>query len=137
MPHAIFVKDLVKEFSRRRAVDGISLEVEEGEVFGLIGPNGAGKTTTLRIIATIIKPTSGLDVTHAFQLRRLIKEYADRNRITVLLSSHNMLEVEKMCDRVAFINAGRVVEAGQPGDLVSKYGADTLEEAFMKVVGFA
>ncbi len=59
MPKAIFVKDLVKEFSKRRAVDGLSLEVDEGEVFGLIGPNGAGKTTTLRVIATIIKPTSG------------------------------------------------------------------------------
>ncbi len=88
-------------------------------------------------LAILDEPTSGLDVTHAFQLRRIIKEYAEKNRITVLLSSHNMLEVEKMCDRVAFINAGRVVEVGQPSELVSKYRADTLEEAFMKVVGFA
>ncbi|MCD6501357.1 ATP-binding cassette domain-containing protein, partial [bacterium] len=41
------------------AVDGLSLDVRRGEVFGLIGPNGAGKTTTLRMISTILKPTSG------------------------------------------------------------------------------
>ncbi len=48
-----------------------------------------------------------------------------------------MMEVEKMCNRVAFINEGKVVEIGHPDQLISKYGAETLEEAFMKVVGFA
>ena len=43
----------------RRAVDGLSFEAYEGEIFGLLGPNGAGKTTTLRLLATLIKPDSG------------------------------------------------------------------------------
>jgi sodium transport system ATP-binding protein len=43
----------------RRAVDGLSFEAYEGEIFGLLGPNGAGKTTTLRMLATLIKPDSG------------------------------------------------------------------------------
>lgn len=55
--------DLVKVFRSRRgevrAVDGVSFEAQAGEIFGLLGPNGAGKTTTLRMLATILTPTSG------------------------------------------------------------------------------
>ncbi|HEX9766434.1 MAG TPA: ATP-binding cassette domain-containing protein, partial [Nitriliruptorales bacterium] len=57
----IEVRDLVKVYKRGdvRAVDGISLDVEEGEIFGFLGPNGAGKTTTIRILTTLLQPTSG------------------------------------------------------------------------------
>ncbi len=56
----IEVGDLVKVYPGGvRAVDGISFSVEEGEIFGFLGPNGAGKTTTIRIIATLLSPTSG------------------------------------------------------------------------------
>ncbi len=50
---------LTKEFGGVRAIDGISLRVEEGEVFGFLGPNGAGKSTTMMILTTLLKPTSG------------------------------------------------------------------------------
>jgi ABC-2 type transport system ATP-binding protein len=56
---SILVENLVKVFNGLRAVDGISFEVKEGELFGLLGPNGAGKTTTLNMLATLIRPTSG------------------------------------------------------------------------------
>jgi sodium transport system ATP-binding protein len=55
----IRVVDLVKDFGKVRALDGISFSCEEGEVFGLLGPNGAGKTTTIRLILGILSPTSG------------------------------------------------------------------------------
>jgi ABC-2 type transport system ATP-binding protein len=243
MAPLVVIKDLVKEYPGRRALDSISLEIDEGEIYGLIGPNGAGKTTTLRILSTIIKPTSGsaeicgkdvvregdavrklisylpdeagaypnlsgleylrlmasfyyegkdeiekvltdgreisglgdrladktsayskgmrrrlllartlmikpklaildeptsgLDVMHAYHLRNVIKSYAKNNRTTVLLSSHNMLEVEDLCDRVAFINEGKIMEVGTPPELLSRHNAPNLEVAFMKVVGFA
>ena len=56
---AVEAKDLVKDFADKRAVDGVSLEVPTGSIFGLLGPNGAGKTTTLRMLLGIIEPTSG------------------------------------------------------------------------------
>lgn len=59
MTTAIQVTDLTKTFTDLTAVNHISFEIEQGEIFGLLGPNGAGKTTTLSILATMQKPTSG------------------------------------------------------------------------------
>lgn len=55
----IDTKELKKEFGKTRAVDGIDLSIEEGTIFGLVGPDGAGKTTTIRMLASIMIPTSG------------------------------------------------------------------------------
>ena len=55
----IAVQDLVKVYGRFKAVDGVTLNVEPGEIHGFLGPNGAGKTTTLRMIAGLLRPTSG------------------------------------------------------------------------------
>lgn len=59
MSNIIEVKNLVKKYETLTAVDGISFEVKEGEIFGLLGPNGAGKTTTLEIMETLRDKTSG------------------------------------------------------------------------------
>jgi ABC-2 type transport system ATP-binding protein len=55
----IAIHDLVKRYGQFTAVDGVTLGVEPGEIHGFLGPNGAGKTTTLRIVAGLLKPTSG------------------------------------------------------------------------------
>ncbi|HWX23457.1 MAG TPA: ATP-binding cassette domain-containing protein, partial [Vicinamibacteria bacterium] len=55
----IRVQDLVKTYGRFVAVNGVSLEVAPGEIHGFLGPNGAGKTTSIRVIAGLLKPTSG------------------------------------------------------------------------------
>jgi ABC-2 type transport system ATP-binding protein len=55
----LLVRDLVKSYDGFRAVDGLSFEVHQGEIFGLLGPNGSGKTTTIRTIMDIFKPDSG------------------------------------------------------------------------------
>ena len=59
MPAAIEVRNIVKKFDDFTAVDGISFAVDQGEIFGLLGPNGAGKSTLIRMLTTLIPPTSG------------------------------------------------------------------------------
>jgi hypothetical protein len=55
----LVIQDLVKRYGKFVAVDHLNLEVEPGHIFGFVGPNGAGKTTTIKIIATLLEPTSG------------------------------------------------------------------------------
>jgi ABC-2 type transport system ATP-binding protein len=243
MTNAVEAKGLVKNFGNVMALDGASFTVKDREIFGLIGPNGAGKTTALRILGTLIKPTSGsaevfemdvvmnaekvreiisylpeeagayqnlsgyeylrfmagfysnaemsgdtmveeaerisglgqrlkdrvkgyskgmkqrlllaralmmrpqlaildeptagLDVVHAYHVRRMIKDYADTKGVTVLISSHNMLEVEFLCHRVALINLGKVIAEGRPSELKREFGAENLEQVFMEATRFA
>ena len=84
-------------------------------------------------LAILDEPTSGLDVINAQEIRRIIKDYA-RSGAAVVLSSHNMLEVEFMCDRIALINEGVLVEGGTPDELKGKYRASNVEEVFARVV---
>ena len=235
---AVEVKELVKDYGNFRALNGISFEVNEGEIFGLIGPNGAGKTTALRTIATLLQitsgsitifgyelpreagevrkiisylpeeagayknlrgkeylnfiakffgdgdklqdmvqrgleianlgeriddkvdtyskgmirrllvgralmvnprlaildePTSGLDVVNAQEVRKIINSSVEAG-VAVLLSSHNMLEVELLCHRIALINDGRIVASGTAAELKKEYDAGNIEEAFVKAI---
>ncbi len=88
-------------------------------------------------LAIMDEPTSGLDVVHAVYLRNALREYVKKYNITVVLSSHNMLEVEYLCDRVALINRGKVAIIGAPNQLLQEFRAKNLEEVFVKVVGDA
>lgn len=97
-PIAVRVRDLVKIYHpgsdhHVRALDGLSLEIEKGEIFGLLGRNGAGKTTLLRILTTLVNPTSGLaevcgfDVTHhPLRVRESICAVLQENAVEVFLS---------------------------------------------------
>jgi len=229
---AIEIKGLIKEFDGIRAVDGISLEIEYGEIFSLLGPNGAGKTTTISILATLLKPTKGkakvngydvvtqaAKVRHSIgivfqdpslddrltarenldihgrlyhmkkderkkrieevlemvelreradslvktfsggmrrrleiarglmhkprilfldeptlgldpQTRRHIWNYIEKLRdegVTVLLTTHYMEEADKLADRVAIIDRGKIVALGSPSELKDSIGGDVIK----------
>jgi ABC-2 type transport system ATP-binding protein len=238
MAQALIVENLVKEFGSVKAVTGASFEVAENEIFALIGPNGAGKSTILKMIATILQPTSGtatingkdivrdsqevrkqisylpeeagayknlsgqaylnfmaglyadseskaaeyveigrrisglgprlsdkvktyskgmarklllartvmvkpklaildeptsgLDVINALEIRNSIRELA-KSGMTVLLSSHNMLEIEYLAGRVGIIHKGQIREIGTVTELTQKYSARNLEEVFASI----
>jgi len=72
--NAIETKSLVKEYGKIKAVDNISFNVEEGEIFGFLGPNGAGKSTTMMILTTLLKPTSGKAIVAGYDVVRQAKK---------------------------------------------------------------
>ncbi len=78
------------------------------------------------------EPTSGLDVVHSVHVRKTIQSYAKEHGVTILLSSHNMLEVELLCNRIALMNEGRILAQGNPMEIRAKYSAQNLEEAFIE-----
>jgi ABC-2 type transport system ATP-binding protein len=80
-------------------------------------------------LAILDEPTSGLDVINSLEVREIIKRYA-REGISVLLSSHNMLEIEFLSDRVALIDKGRILDSGTPQGLKERYSAPNLENVF-------
>lgn len=99
---AIRAENLVRTFGRKgreiRAVDGISFDVRRGEIFGLLGPNGAGKSTIVRMLTTILRPTSGtasilnFDVRHQpLQVRREIAVVLQETAVETLLSVRDNL----------------------------------------------
>ena len=85
-------------------------------------------------LAILDEVTSGLDVVNAYEIRGIIKSIAGHG-VSILLSSHNMFEVEFLCDRVGMINKGVLVQEGTPEQLKAKFSANSLEEVFVKAVG--
>jgi ABC-2 type transport system ATP-binding protein len=237
----IRVEKLVKRFGESTAVDGISFEVRPGEIFAFLGPNGAGKTTTIKMLTTLLRPTSGtlevdgLDPTvHSNEVRkrfgivfqdpsldgdltayenmeihgilyhvprkirlerielllRLFELWDRRNEqvklfsggmkrrleiarallhipkilfldeptlgldpqtrnqlwthvkhlnqtegVTVFLTTHYMDEADRVAQRIAVIDHGKIVAQGSPQELKQQTGKDSLEEAFLALTG--
>lgn len=235
MEKVLEVKGLRKNYGAFEAVKGIDFSVCANEIFALIGPNGAGKSTTLKVVSTLLsptsgvikidgqdivkdssdvreiisylpeeagayknmkgieylnfmaelyakdnrqtkefvqkgreisklgyrlndkisayskgmtrklllartvmvnpklaildEPTSGLDIINAMEIRKIIQNLA-QDGMAVLLSSHNMLEIEFLSHRVAIIEKGIIHDIGTPEDLKKKYNAKNLEEVF-------
>lgn len=86
----IRTEQLTKEFGKTVAVDNLTLEVKEGEVFGFLGPNGAGKTTTVRLLSCLIAPTSGTAIVNGFQIGR--EDKAIRRSVGILTETPGMYD---------------------------------------------
>jgi ABC-2 type transport system ATP-binding protein len=79
------------------------------------------------------EPTASLDPESADRIRGYLESYRDRTGAAILLASHNMPEVERMCDQVLMMQRGRVVDRGLPADLIARYGRTTMEEVFLDI----
>src|SRR5439155_539822 len=128
---ALEVADLRHRYGERIALDGVSLSVEGGELFGLLGPNGGGKSTLFRILSTLLVASSGtarvrgLDPAARREFLAFLAELRAAERITVVLTTHDMEEAER-CGRVAILDRGRVVALGTPEALKARVGGDVL-----------
>ena len=237
MNYLVEVKSLKKNYSSKKAVNGISFNIEEGEILGLLGPNGSGKTTTIGMLLGLLKPSAGeikinkmnfensridilskinfispyielpkkltvkqnltvygklyniinlkerieylteelrledllnrvtgelssgqknraslakalinkpkvlfldeptasLDPEIGDFVRSFLETYKKENKISILLASHNMNEVTRLCKSILMMKDGVIIDKGSPSDLIKKHGRKNLEEVFLKL----
>ncbi len=121
---------------------GVSISGLEERITDKVGTYSKGMTRKLLVaralmmeppLAILDEPTSGLDVINSQEVRTIIKKFAQKGS-TVLLSSHNMLEVEFLSDRVALIGDGLILDSGTPSELKERYSARNLEEVFLEAI---
>ena len=79
------------------------------------------------------EPTASLDPDTADWVRTYLERYRDSTGAAILLASHNMAEVERLCSDVLMMKEGRIVDRGAPDDLIARYGRDTLEQVFLDI----
>ena len=237
MNYLVEVKSLKKNYSSKKAVNGISFNIEEGEILGLLGPNGSGKTTTIGMLLGLLKPSEGeikidnmnfennrtdilskinfispyielpkkltvkqnlivygklynikkldeqieylteklrlneiinritgelssgqknraslakalinkpkvlfldeptasLDPEIGDFVRSFLENYKKENNISILLASHNMNEVTRLCKSILMMKDGIIIDKGTPDELIKKHGRKNLEEVFLKL----
>ena len=106
------------------------------------GKLSAGQKTRVALAKALInepdlllldEPTASLDPDTADWVRRHLQNYRKSHNATILLASHNMLEVERLCDRVIIMKRGRIEDDDTPEGIMARYGRDTLEEVFLDV----
>ena len=85
-------------------------------------------------ILLLDEPTASLDPDTGDYIRSYIESYASKNNTTILLASHNMNEVERLCSKVMMMKSGKIIDEGTCKDLISKHGRQNLEETFLKIV---
>ena len=85
-------------------------------------------------LAILDEPTSGLDVLNAIEIRKMIKKLAEEEGMSFLLSSHNMLEIEFVSDRIGIISKGHLMVTGRSDELKERYQVPNLEQVFERVV---
>jgi len=84
-------------------------------------------------ILLLDEPTASLDPDIADKTRRLLSDKKDRDGTSILYTSHNMAEMEELCDRLLFLDHGRIIASGLPEDIIKKFGGENLEEVFLKI----
>ena len=79
------------------------------------------------------EPTASLDPETGDFVRSFLEEYQKEKKTSILLASHNMAEVERLCSSVLMMNKGSIIDQGTPGDLIKKHGRRNMEEVFLKL----
>ncbi len=150
MPMRLTVRQNLTVFGRLYGVEGLSERItvlaEELDLTGFLDrPNGrlsAGQKTRVSLAKALInrpevllldEPTASLDPDTADWVRASLQRYRNEHGATILLASHNMNEVERLCERVIIMKNGRIEDDGAPACLLERYGRDNLEQVFLDV----
>jgi ABC-2 type transport system ATP-binding protein len=150
MPHRLTVRQNLQVFGMLYGVPDLSARIarlaDELDLAALLDrPSGklsAGQKTRVALAKALInepevmlldEPTASLDPDTADWIRGHLERYRDRRGAAILLASHNMGEVERLCDRVIMLKQGRIEDDASPTDLIRRYGRSSLEEVFLDV----
>ncbi len=150
MPHRLTVRQNLQVFGRLYSVANLPARIAElsdrfamGEFLDRpAGKLSAGQKTRVALAKALInepevllldEPTASLDPDTADWIRGRLQDYQKLRGATIVLASHNMAEVERLCDRVIMLKQGRIVDDGSPLALIERYGRATLEEVFLDV----
>ena len=123
---AIDVRELARRFGEKVAVDGISFQTKSSEVFGFLGPNGAGKTTTIKMLTTLLQPTSGTATVLGCDVRTQGKKIRERIGVVQQQDSFDQgLRTETSMDVYGFLwDVPKSVRRNRIDELVTRFGME-------------
>jgi ABC-2 type transport system ATP-binding protein len=150
LPSRLTVQENLRVYGHLYNVPKLSRRIAElAEQFNLNGllnrPAGelsAGQKTRVALAKSFInqpdillldEPTASLDPDTGDYVRTMLENYRTTQKAAILLASHNMAEVERLCDNVLMMKAGKIVDRGTPDDLIARYGRDNLEQVFLDI----
>jgi ABC-2 type transport system ATP-binding protein len=150
LPHRLTVRENLRVYGHlynvRHIDDRIAQLSQELDLGALLdrpaGQLSAGQKTRVALAKSLIngpelllldEPTASLDPDTGDLVRTWLERYRAESGCTILLASHNMAEVERLCSDVLMLKQGRVVDRGSPQDLLDRYGRDDLEEVFLDI----
>lgn len=150
LPHRLTVAQNLDIYARLYGVRGRAGRIRQlAESFDLsallrrsYGSLSAGQKTRVSLAKALLnepelllmdEPTASLDPSTADLIRTYLQDYQRRTGATLLMASHNMREVERLCQVVLMMRQGRIVDRGTPEALMSKYGRDSLEQVFIDI----
>ncbi|MDO8452663.1 MAG: ABC transporter ATP-binding protein [bacterium] len=150
MPSNLKVWENLSTFGRLYGVRDIKNKVKELAAFfevsdmlsKMTGSLSSGQSTRVNLAKALIndpelllldEPTASLDPDVADKVRKLLLKIQKERGVTVLYTSHNMAEIEEICNRVVFINKGKITDSGTPNELIKKYGRKDMNEVFLAI----
>jgi ABC-2 type transport system ATP-binding protein len=150
LPHRLSVAENLRVYGHlynvpraERRIRELADELDLGALLDRpVGELSAGQRTRVALAKALInrpevllldEPTASLDPDSADLVRTWLERYRDESGCTILLASHNMGEVERLCSFVLMLRAGRIVDRGSPPELLDRYGREDLEEVFLDI----
>jgi ABC-2 type transport system ATP-binding protein len=150
LPHRLTVRENLTVYARiygvarvRERIQQLAEDLDIGEFLKRpVGKLSAGQRTRVALAKALIndpelllldEPTASLDPDSADWVRGYLESWRAKSGATIVLASHNMAEVERMCGNVVMLREGSMVDRGSPKDLIARYGRESLEEVFLDI----